>query len=110
MEIPTLKGDQRKAAGTREAARLRRAGKLPGILYGHELKPVAVTLDRHDVNLLLDHGTHVVSLELDGQQQACLFKDAQYDHLGAELIHVDLARVDLTELVKVHVEVELRGT
>jgi large subunit ribosomal protein L25 len=52
----------------------------------------------------------VVSLELDGRQQACLFKDAQYDHLGAELIHVDLARVDLTELVKVHVEVELRGT
>ncbi len=110
MEIPTLKVDQRKVAGTRAAARLRRTGKLPAIVYGHKIDPVPVTLDSHDVTKLLDHGAHVVNLELGGQLQACLFKDAQYDHLGAELIHLDLARVDLTERVKVRVEVELRGS
>lgn len=110
MEIPTLKGKQRKASGSREAARLRKAGKLPGIVYGHKLDPVPVTFEYPDVGLLLEHGEHVVNLDVEGKVEPCLFKDAQYDHLGAKLIHVDLARVDLTERVQVHVEVELRGS
>lgn len=110
MEIPTLKSEIRKAAGSRAAARLRKAGRLPGIVYGHKIDPISVALDRHEVGLLLDRGTHLVNLDLGGQAQACLFKDAQYDHLGEELVHVDLARVDLNERVKVHVPIELRGT
>ena len=109
MEIPTLKGEARKIAGSRAAARLRLAGKLPAIVYGHKIDPLAVTLDYHEVGLQLKHGTHVVNLDLSGQVQPCLFKDAQYDHLGAKLVHVDLARVSLTERVKVRVPVVLRG-
>ena len=109
MDIPTLKGEHRKAAGTRAAVRLRGAGKLPAIVYGHKIDPLPVTVNRHDVGLLLGHGAHLVNLEVDGVLQACLFKAAQYDHLGAELVHLDLARVDLTEHVKVHVQIELRG-
>lgn len=110
METPTLTGKQRKASGSRAAARLRRTGKLPGIVYGHKIDPEAVTLDSRDTATLLDRGTHLVNLDIEGKVQACLFKDAQYDHLGSTLIHVDLTRVDLSERVKVHVEVELRGT
>jgi large subunit ribosomal protein L25 len=110
METRTLTGKRRKASGSRAAARLRRTGKLPGIVYGHKIEPEAVTLDRHDTATLLDHGAHLVNLDIEGKVQACLFKDAQYDHLGSTLIHVDLTRVDLSERVKVHVEVELRGT
>jgi len=110
MDIPTLKAEERKAAGSRAAIRLRRHGKLPGIVYGHKIDPQSVVLSTHDVALLLEHGKHLVNLEVGGQTQACLFKDAQYDHLGVELIHVDLARVDLTERVKVHVTIDLRGT
>jgi large subunit ribosomal protein L25 len=109
MEIPTLKGEPRKVAGSRAAARLRRAGKLPAIVYGHRIDPLAVTLDYHDVELQLRHGTHVVNLDLRGEVQPCLFKDAQYDHLGTKLVHVDLARVSLTERVKVRVPLMLRG-
>jgi large subunit ribosomal protein L25 len=110
MEIPTLKAETRKAAGSRAANRLRRDGKLPGIIYGHKIDPLPVILTAHDVALLLGHGKHLVNLDLGGQTQACLFKDAQYDHLGITLVHVDLARVDLNERVKVHVTIELRGT
>ncbi len=110
MEIPTLKGEPRKVAGSRAAARLRRAGKLPAIVYGHRQEALPVSLDYHDVELHLRHGTHVVNLDIDGQNQSCLFKDAQYDHLGAHILHVDLTRVDLSERVKVHVDIELRGT
>lgn len=110
MDIPTLKAEPRKAAGTRAAARLRRAGKLPAIIYGHKQDPEPVTLSYHDVDQQLRHGAHLVTLDMGGKSQPCLFKDAQYDHLGASIMHIDLTRVDLNERVKVHVQIEFRGT
>lgn len=110
MEIPTIKAESRNVAGSRAAARLRRKGKLPAIVYGHKQDPVAIALETHDVEQHLSHGAHLVNLEVQGKVQPCLIKDAQYDHLGAELVHLDLARVDLTEKVKVHVALDLRGT
>ena len=110
MEIPTIKAESRQAAGSRAAARLRRKGKLPAIVYGHKQDPLAVALEMHDVELHMSHGAHLVNLDVQGKVQPCLIKDAQYDHLGAELVHLDLARVDLNETVKVHVTLELRGT
>ncbi len=109
MDIPTLKSESRKAAGTRAAKRLRLAGKLPAIVYGHKIDPLSLTLDYHEVELNLEHGTHVVNLDLNGEVQPCLFKDAQYDHLGIKLLHVDFSRVSLDERVKVHVQIEFRG-
>jgi len=109
MEIPIVKGELRKAAGSRAASRLRRAGKLPAVVYGHRLEPEAVVLDYHDVELQLRRGTHVINLDMGGKQQPCLLKDAQYDHLGMKLLHLDLTRVSLTEKVKVRVPIELRG-
>jgi large subunit ribosomal protein L25 len=109
MDIPTVKAETRKAAGSRAAERLRRSGKLPGIVYGHKQDPVPVVLDRHTLQMHLDHGAHLLQLDMGGKSQPCLVKDAQYDHLGATLVHLDLARVDLSERVKVHVPIELRG-
>jgi large subunit ribosomal protein L25 len=109
MEIPTVKGEVRKAAGSRAAARLRQVGKLPAVVYGHQVEPQPVTLDYHEVERHLRHGTHVVNLEVGERVQPCLFKDAQYDHLGLKLLHVDLTRVRLTERVKVRVPLEFRG-
>jgi large subunit ribosomal protein L25 len=110
MEIPTVKAESREVAGSRAAARLRRKGKLPAIVYGHKQDPFAVTLEMHDVEQHLSHGAHLVNLDVKGKVQPCLIKDAQYDHLGAELVHLDLARVDLNEKVKVHVKLDYRGT
>ena len=110
MEIPTVKAETRKAAGSRAADRLRRSGKLPGVVYGHKQDSVAVALDRHDMERHMSHGAHLLQVEMSGKLQPCLVKEAQYDHLGATLVHVDLARVDLNERVKVMVPIELRGT
>jgi large subunit ribosomal protein L25 len=51
-----------------------------------------------------------MDIELDKKQDKVLVKDVQYDHLGKEIIHVDLMRVDVTEKVKLEVPVELKGT
>ena len=55
-------------------------------------------------------GAHLFDLDLDGKSETVLVKEAQYDHLGIELIHVDFARVSLDEKVKVTVPLELKGT
>jgi len=110
MELAHLKGEARTAAGSKAAARLRKTGKVPGIVYGHGETPVPVALSQHDLELLLQHGTMLLELDLDGGRQRVLVKDVQYDHLGTTPIHVDLARVSLDERVRVSVAVELRGT
>ncbi|MCG8409453.1 MAG: 50S ribosomal protein L25 [Phycisphaerales bacterium] len=110
MEIPTLNVEPRKAAGSRAAARLRRSGKLPAVLYGHGREPASITLDYHDVEQHMQHGLHVVKLDMEGKVQPCQFKDAQYDYLGSTLVHIDLVRVDLTERVTVTVPLDFRGT
>ena len=110
MDIPTVKAESRKAAGSRAATRLRNSGKLPAVVYGHKQDPVAISLDRHDMERHMGHGAHLLQVEMSGKLQPCLVKEAQYDHLGATLVHLDLARVDLNERVKVLVPIELRGT
>jgi len=110
MDIQTLTVEPRKAAGSRAAARLRKQGKIPGIVYGHKIDPEPVVLTYKEVETQLHHGAHLVNLKLGGKTQSCLIKDVQYDHLGSTLIHIDLARVDLTERVTLRVPIELKGT
>lgn len=110
MEIPTLTVESRKAAGSRAARRLREQGKLPAVVYGHGQDPVSIALSTHAVEQHIKHGLHVVNLDVKGDLQPCQFKDAQYDHLGLHLVHLDLVRVDLTERVQVTVPLEFKGT
>ena len=58
---------------------------------------------------MLLHHAHLVNVQLDGQTESCLVKAVQWDHLGANIIHVDLARVDLSEEVEVEVGIEFVG-
>lgn len=110
MELPTISVETRKVAGSRAAARLRRDGKLPAILYGHGVDPNPLTLNYKEVERMIEDGYHVVKLAMGGKEQPCQFKDAQWDHLGKHLIHVDMLRVDLNERVSVNVPIEYRGT
>ncbi len=102
--------ENRSELGSRANKRLRDAGKLPGVIYGHKLAVVPITLPKKEVVKHLDHGTHLFALTVGGQSENVLVKDVQYDHLGMEVIHVDFSRVDLTERVEVTVPLELKGT
>lgn len=100
----------RKELGTRANRRLRDAGMLPGVIYGHKEAIVPVTMAKKEVVDHLNRGAHLFDLTLDGKNEKVLVKEVQYDHLGQEVIHVDFARVSLDEKVKVTVPVELKGT
>jgi len=108
--MTTLTGKPRKGTGTRAARTIREAGEIPAIIYGHGEAPEGVTLSRHDVEVALSHGARTLEVSVNGTKKTYLIKEVQYDHLQHDPIHMDLARVDLTERVRVRVGIELRGT
>jgi large subunit ribosomal protein L25 len=110
MDIARLQAEKREAHGTREAKRLRRQGQLPAVVYGHGQVPESLSVPLHDLVGLLEHKTHVLELVVAKERQQVLIKDVQFDYLGTTPIHVDFARVSLTERVEVSVPLDLRGT
>lgn len=104
-----VKVQKRTETGTRAMKRLRGQGNVPGVIYGHKKDVVPVTMNTRELARELNRGAHVFELDVDGTTETVLVKEAQYDHLGIELIHVDFARVSLDEKVEVTVPLELRG-
>src|SRR3981081_4369353 len=109
-QTATISAKPRSALGSRANKRLRDAGHLPGVIYGHKEAVVPVTLPKKDVVNHLNRGAHLFDIQLDGKSQKVLIKEGQYDHLGMEVLHVDFARVSLDEKVEITVALELRGT
>jgi large subunit ribosomal protein L25 len=101
--------EPRTQLGSRANKRLRDSGKLPGVIYGHKLDVVPITLPKKEVVKHLDHGQHLFAVTVEGKAENVLVKDVQYDHLGIDVLHVDFARVDLNERVEVTVPLELKG-
>jgi large subunit ribosomal protein L25 len=110
VETLVIKAERRDRSGTRSARKLREAGLVPGIIYGHQEESVAVHMSYHDLALELHHHHKLLTVELDGKTTQLLVKELQYDHLGDKVIHVDLTRVSLDERVPVTVRIVLRGT
>jgi large subunit ribosomal protein L25 len=105
-----LKAQKREQTGSKSAAKVREEGRIPAIAYGHKKEPVAISLDAHNLVEGLHHGRRLVDVQIGRKREKMLVKDLQYDYLGKDVIHVDLMRVDVSELVKVTVPIELKGT
>jgi large subunit ribosomal protein L25 len=110
-DTPTLVATKRDRLGSRYAKRLRAAGQLPANLYGHGTEPVAIAVDERDALHALKHGKHVLVLKFaDGATDTVLVKDLQFGFMGDNVIHMDLARVNLDEVVTVKVHLTFVGT
>jgi large subunit ribosomal protein L25 len=109
-ETLTLEAKTREHTGSKASARVRKAGRIPAVVYGHGQEPVAISLDSHDFVEGLHHGHRLLDVVIDGKAQKTLIKDLQYDHLGRDIVHADLIRISVTEKLTVTVPVELKGT
>ncbi len=106
---PTLTAETRERTGSRYSKRLRDAGKLPAIVYGHGETPVAIALDHKEALSHFAKGEKVFSLSVGGKAQNVLLKDLGYDYLGNNIVHADFARVDLDERVDVRAHLHFVG-
>jgi len=104
-----LQAEVRERIGSKGAAAVRKAGRIPAVVYGHKQEPLAISLDAHDFVEGVHHGYRLMDITVNGATGTMLIKDLQYDHLGRGIIHADLMRVDVTEMIEVSVPVELKG-
>src|SRR6202043_1069247 len=109
MAESLLVAERRTTRGKREAARLRKKGLVPAVLYGHKEETISLTLNQDELSKVIRHGVRVLDLKAEGKTEKALIRDVHWDHLGMELLHVDFARVAADERIVVMVPVELRG-
>jgi large subunit ribosomal protein L25 len=101
----------RAANGSREARRLRRSGRVPGVLYGGGGESVGFDADARELRLALASSGAVVDLSVDGEKATpVVLKEAQRDPVRGQTVHVDLLRVRLDEAIHAVVPLELTGT
>ena len=109
MPEVTIIAEARTEFGKGAARRIRRADKIPAVLYGHGTDPVHITLPGHETLLALRTANALLSIELDGGSQLALPKQVQRDPIKRTIEHVDLVLVRRGEKVTVDVAVVLQG-
>lgn len=111
MSENLLVAEERTEFGKGAARRVRRAHKVPAVLYGHGMAPRHLSLPGHDLMLALKHGgtNALLTLQVDGEEQLALPKAVTRDPIKGFLEHVDLVVVRRGEKVKVEVPIHLVG-
>ncbi len=110
MEKVILKAERRDVVGKQVKA-MRRAGKLPAVIYGRHTEPMNVVLDAHNASLILGRLTSssLVTIELDGKEYPTLVREKQRDYIKNRLLHVDFLAVSLTESLHASVSLNFVG-
>ncbi len=102
--------DSREPDGSRSARRLRRGGRVPGVLYGGDSDPVSFSVDARELRVALAGSGAVVDLSIDGATATpVVLKEAQRDPVRGDTTHVDLLRVRLDKPIHAVVALELTG-
>ncbi|MFC0632267.1 50S ribosomal protein L25/general stress protein Ctc [Brevundimonas balnearis] len=107
-----LNVDVRSGVGTGGARAARRAGAVPGILYGGDKAPVAISVNEKDFKKSLYTGKllgHLVTLKYGDETQPVIAKDVQFDPVSDRPVHFDLMRVDETAPVKIAIPVHFKN-
>ena len=103
-----LNVESRNKIGTTSARRLRKAGRIPAVLYGHGEDTAHLSVSETEVQALIRHHSKTVTLQGDVQDTA-LVREVQFDPLGIDVMHVDLLRVNLKEVVDVTIPIRQYG-
>src|SRR3989338_1324334 len=116
MKTVELKVTHRETLGKGYAGRIRREGRIPAILYGHEIAPVPLELDLKTFQKILKTGAGsnvILSLKIAGlkkdNEHTAIIKDIQVDPISDGFTHVDFNAISLTEKIRVNVPIHAKG-
>ncbi|HEY1689862.1 MAG TPA: 50S ribosomal protein L25 [Solirubrobacteraceae bacterium] len=110
-ETTKLEVHAREPKGSRQARRLRRTGRVPGVLYGGDGEPLSFDVDARELRLAQAASGAVVELSIDGGSATpVVVKEAQRDPVRGDTVHIDLLRVRLDRAIHSIVPLELSGT
>ena len=111
MAAEKITAEKRNEFGKGAARRIRRADKIPAVVYGHGNDPIHLTLPGHATMMALKHGgsNAVLELAFDSDTQLALAREVQVDPIRRVIEHIDFVAVRLGERVTVDVPVHLVG-
>ena len=101
--------DARESFGKGAARKLRAAGKIPAVIYGHGTDPIHVALPGHEIALILRKSNQILDLDINGKSQLALVKDVQKDPVRQIIEHIDLVVIRKGEKVIVDVPIHVTG-
>jgi large subunit ribosomal protein L25 len=108
-EDTKVQAELRDSFGKGFARRLRAAGKIPAVIYGHGTEPVHVALPGHQVSLIIRRANALLELDIEGTPQLALVKDVQRDPVHQIIEHIDLLVVKKGEKVAIDVPIIVTG-
>jgi large subunit ribosomal protein L25 len=110
MEKVVIKATPRTVRG-RHVRALRRAGELPGVIYGHNVAPIAISMNAREASKTLYRLTSssLVTVDVDGKEYPSLVREKQRNYVKGNVIHVDFQVISLTEKIRANVGIELTG-
>jgi large subunit ribosomal protein L25 len=111
MSEDQIKAEPRTEFGKGAARRIRRADKVPAVLYGHGNEPIHLTLPGHETMMALKHGgsNALLTIDIDGKTHLALTKQIQADPIKGFLEHLDFVEVKKGEKVTVDIRVHVVG-
>jgi large subunit ribosomal protein L25 len=104
--------DPRHDQGKGASRRLRRAGKVPAVLYGGHGEPRSITLSHQQLLTMIDNEkfySSIISVNVDAQAQPAIVRDVQMHPARNAVVHVDLQRVLENEKLKIHLPIHFKG-
>jgi large subunit ribosomal protein L25 len=110
MEEILLKVERRSVIGKQVKA-LRRQGKLPGVMYGHNVEPTPILMNLHETSRILGplSPSALVTVELEGEKHITLVREKQLDYIKNIIKHIDFQVVSMKEKLRARVTVVVIG-
>jgi large subunit ribosomal protein L25 len=106
----TLKAQPRTELGSRAMVKVRASGRLPANIYGHKKDNRLVTFDVREISQFIAAGHRFLTVEVAGVEENGMLKEVQYSSFGTDVVHVDIARIDIHEKVAMPVRIVTIGT
>jgi large subunit ribosomal protein L25 len=108
----TLSAEAGRVTGSPASRRLRAADRIPGILYGHGMTPVVLSVARRDLRVALSGPAGqntILTLSVDGSSYNAVVKEMQRHPVRRNVSHVDFVQINLSEEIVMNVPVHLTG-
>ena len=108
MNRYSIEVEKREETGKGAARRIRRNGLIPGVIYGGDLEPQALTVDPLDLKGKI-YSNAIIDLDIEGEEETVMIKDFQKDVIKEEIIHVDFQKISMDETIHITVPIKLVG-
>ena len=113
MANASLTAETGRATGSASSRRLRSEDKIPGVLYGHGMAPVSLSVARRELRAALSGPAGVntiIDLKVGGNTYPAIVKELQRHPVRRTVSHIDFQQISMTEEIVVHVPIHLTGT